>query len=59
MQIIGRASKADLGRMERAGIGPEQAVKILLKEAEARHPKAATVIIQKSNLHDGFDIIAL
>lgn len=59
MRTIGKVTLGDLGLMQRRGLTPKQAVDAMLAEAKARHPRAEGVVIAKSALHDGFDIIAL
>lgn len=59
MQTIGRIMLGDLGLLQRRGMTPKQAVDALLAEAKERHPRSNAVVIMKSALHDGFDIIAL
>jgi len=57
MRTLGKVSLAELGMMERRGIGPKEAVGAILQEAQKRYPKAGTIIINKASSHDGFDII--
>lgn len=58
MQIVGKVTRADMSEIQRRGMGPKAAVDAIRDEAKARHPRA-TILIQPSNMHDGFDIIAM
>lgn len=58
MQTIGRVSKESMGAMQRRGMTPEQAVRALIDEGKRRYP-GRSVILQPSNLYDGFDLIAM
>lgn len=50
---------ADMGLMQHRGLSPKQAVDMIIAEAKARFPRADSVIVRKSEVHDGFDIVAL
>lgn len=59
MRTVGHITPALLEALKVRGMSPKQACDAIMREAEARHPQARSVVIRPALQKGAFDVVAI
>ncbi|GLT02726.1 hypothetical protein GCM10007897_41480 [Sphingobium jiangsuense] len=59
MRLVGTIDMAEIMELERSGLSTEQAIDLVREKAKLDLGCAGDVVVERSDHHTGFDIIAI
>lgn len=59
MRLVGTVDMTEIMGLERSGLSTEQAIDVIREKARLDLGRAGDVVVQRSEHHTGFDIIAI